>query len=106
MPQVAPDADGVIRLAEFVALNATVDGDDAAVVEDLRLAFGSLDVDGSGAMSSTERACTRPPLPRVEGHRHAVPPHGRGHHQELRRTHILRGLHGHSGLMLHRFGQI
>jgi calcium-binding protein CML len=56
MPQVAPDADGFIRLAEFVALNATVDGDDAAVVEDLRLAFGSLDVDGSGAMSSTELA--------------------------------------------------
>lgn len=38
MPEADTDGDGFICLAEFVALNATVDGDAAAVEEDMRLA--------------------------------------------------------------------
>lgn len=38
MAEADTDGDGIISLAEFAALNATVDGDAAAVEEDMRLA--------------------------------------------------------------------
>jgi calcium-binding protein CML len=56
MAEADADGDGFISLDEFAALNATVNGDDAAVEEDLRLAFKVFDADGSGAISAAELA--------------------------------------------------
>ena len=41
MAEADADGDGFVSLTELAALNATVDGDDAVVEEDLRLPFGS-----------------------------------------------------------------
>uniref|UniRef100_A0ACD5XFR9 Uncharacterized protein n=1 Tax=Avena sativa TaxID=4498 RepID=A0ACD5XFR9_AVESA len=56
MAEADADSDGFISLDEFATLNATACGDDAAVEEDLRLAFKVFDADGSGAISATELA--------------------------------------------------
>lgn len=56
MAEADADGDGFISLDEFAALNATASGDDAAVEQDLRLAFQVFDADGSGAISAAELA--------------------------------------------------
>lgn len=56
MEEADADGDGFISLDEFAALNATASGDDAAVEQDLRLAFQVFDADGSGAISAAELA--------------------------------------------------